>query len=273
MVNLTVKRVAPGFQVGKTGKTLYGTDLANPWGFMYHRMWPRCVAEGTITTKDGPIDFKGRAFFVKAIQGMKPHHAAARWTFCNFQGPTYSAIIMEFTTPPSYGSTTVNVGGIAKDGEIICAGCSNTATHVETKGDSDNDWPEPTRIKFTWSGTTKDGKPVEALLEGALEERLDRIDVMAEVPGFVKSIVKAAAGTKPYIYQVRTEATRCARAEPPMGSTNTKVVFPSSKEAFVEAQDWRRRDHGRGRAVQRSYLHYGLSIQESWSIARLDTSL
>ena len=29
----------------------------------------------------------------------------------------------------------------------------------------------------------------------------DRVDVMAEVPGFVKKIVAGAAGTKPYIYQ------------------------------------------------------------------------
>ena len=28
------------------------------------------------------------------------------------------------------------------------------------------------------------------------------VDVMAEVPAFVKQIVAAAAGTKPYIYQV-----------------------------------------------------------------------
>jgi hypothetical protein len=203
IVNLTVRRTAPGFQAGKTGKTLFGTDLSNPWGSMRHVFWPRCVAEGTVTTKEGPIDFKGKAFFVHALQGMKPHHAAARWNFCNFQGPTYSAILMQFTTPPSYGSTVVNVGGIAKDGEIIMAGCKNDVVHLETKKDSENDWPEPTTIKFSWAGATKDGKPVEAVVEGGLEERLDRIDVMAEVPGFVKNIVAAAAGTKPYIYQVR----------------------------------------------------------------------
>lgn len=201
IVNLTVKRVAPGVRAGKTGKSLFGTDLANPWGTMSHGFWPRCTAEGTITTKEGPIDFKGKCFFVHALQGMKPHHAAARWNFCDFQGPTYSAVMMEYTTPPSYGSTTVSVGAIAKDGEIIVAGCTNTATHVQTKGDTEVDWPEPTSIKFTWSGKTKDGKPVEAVLEGPLQNRLDRIDVMAEVPGFVKSIVKATAGTKPYIYQ------------------------------------------------------------------------
>lgn len=110
---------------------------------------------------------------------------------------------MEFSTPPSYGSVTVNVGGIAKDGEIICAGSRNKTTHLGSSQDSDNDWPEPTGIKFDWAGTTPHGQPLEASLEGSLGKRLDRVDVMAEIPGFIKSIIGSVAGTKPYIYQVR----------------------------------------------------------------------
>jgi len=145
---------------------------------------------------------------------------------------------MEFTTPPSYGSTVVNVGGILKDGEMVFAGTSNTATHVEVKGDNENDWPEPATIRFTWKGTTKDGKPAEASLEGALGDRLDRIDVMAEVPGFVKSIVAVAAGTKPYIYQVRSPHSPLL-AEVHFFLANVHVlVLPSSEETHVEVEDW-----------------------------------
>lgn len=202
IVNLTIKRIAPGFQVGNDGKTYFGTDPKSPWGSMRHAFWPRNTCEGTIVTKDGPIDFKGKALFIHALQGMKPHHAAAKWTFANFQGPTYSAIMMEYTTPPSYGSTVVNVGGIIKNDEIIYAGSTNSATHTKIKADAVNDWPEPEEIKFEWKGKTKDGKTVDAILEGPLDARRDRVDVMDEVPGFVKTIVAAAAGTKPYIYQV-----------------------------------------------------------------------
>ncbi|KAH9904088.1 oxidative stress survival, Svf1-like protein [Xylariomycetidae sp. FL2044] len=207
IVNLTIKKVAPGFVAGKDGRTLYGTDLSNPWGSMRHAFWPRCAAEGTIVTPDGPIDFKGKAFYSFALQGMKPHHAAARWNFADFQGPTYSAILMEYTTPPSYGTTSVAVGGIAKDGEIVTAGCGCTAQHLKVKQDTENEWPEPTDVKFSWNGTTKDGKPVEATIEGPLEDRMDRIDVMEEVPGFVKKIVAGAVGTKPYIYQYSPHKT------------------------------------------------------------------
>jgi hypothetical protein len=202
IVNLTITRVAPGFHVGKDGKTNFGTDPAAPWGTMRHAFWPRNTVEGTIVTNDGPIDFKGKALFIHALQGMKPHHAAAKWNFVDFQGPNFSAIMMEYTTPPSYGSTVVNVGGLIKDGEIITAGSSNSAAHSQIKGDPENDWPEPEAVKFEWSGKTKDGKTVTAVLDGPLDQRLDRVDVMAEVPGFVKNIVAAAAGTKPYIYQV-----------------------------------------------------------------------
>lgn len=75
IVNLTVSQKAPGFQVGKDGKSYFGSDPKNPWGSMRHAFWPRCQVEGSIITKDGPVDFKGRALFIHALQGMKPHHA------------------------------------------------------------------------------------------------------------------------------------------------------------------------------------------------------
>jgi hypothetical protein len=201
IVNITIHRAAPGFQVGETGKTLFGTDLTNPWGSMRHAFWPRARAEGNIVTKDGTIDFTGcRAIYIYALQGMKPQHLAARWNFVTFHGPTLSAVMMEFTTPPSYGATVVNTSGIARDGEIVLANASGKTEHTEVTEDPEVNWPEPRACRWTWSGKTKDGKDVVAVLEGQLGERTDRVDVMAEVPGFVKQIVSTAAGTKPYIY-------------------------------------------------------------------------
>ena len=189
---------------------------------MRHRFWPRCQAEGSIITEAGEVDFKGKAFFVHALQGMKPHHAgketitffvdprltdyfvAAKWNFVNFQSPNYSAVMMEYTTPPSYGSTIVNVGGIATDGEILCAGSQgNSVEHTKINSDRDNEWPEPETVKYVWGGVTKDKKPVSATLAGGLGKRLDKVDVMAKIPGFIKTIVGGVVGTKPYIYQVR----------------------------------------------------------------------
>ena len=127
---------------------------------------------------------------------------AAKWNFVDFQSRNYSALMMEFTTPPAYGSTVVNVGGIARDGEIICAGSENSVQHTEIHDDPENEWPEPSAAKFSWAGKTKDGKLVKAEMQGKLGTRLDKVDVMAKVPGFIKAIVGGVVGTKPYIYQV-----------------------------------------------------------------------
>ena len=75
VVELKITKSAPGFVVGKNGISSFGTDSQNPWGTMRHAFWPRCQVEGSVITQTGPVDFKGRGFFVHALQGMKPHHA------------------------------------------------------------------------------------------------------------------------------------------------------------------------------------------------------
>jgi Svf1-like C-terminal lipocalin-like domain len=110
--------------------------------------------------------------------------------------------MMEYTTPESYGSTVVNVGGLATDSGLVIAGPMGPVTHTETKEDAVTEWPEPTAGSYKWSGKTADGQEVEAEITGSLGPRLDRVDIMVEVPAFVKQIIASAAGTKPYIYQV-----------------------------------------------------------------------
>ncbi|KKA30783.1 hypothetical protein TD95_004409 [Thielaviopsis punctulata] len=207
LVNLTITRESPGYHIGKDGYSTYGTDSANPWGSMRHAFWPRCKVEGTCTTSEGAIDFKGRAFYVYALQGMKPHHAAARWNFLSFQGPTYSANVMEFTTPASYDFSKVSIGAIAKDGEIVVAGPITTCEHTKTIKDEVTEWDAPDHMKFTWEGQTKDGTAISASMDGKFDHA-DCVDVMAEVPTFVKKVVAGAAGTKPYIYQFSTEHSK-----------------------------------------------------------------
>lgn len=109
---------------------------------------------------------------------------------------------MEYTTPPSYGSTVVSVGGIATDDKLILANAQPPVSHDETAPDSDNSWPEPKVVTWKWEGSSPDGQQASAELSGSLGKRIDRVDVMGEMPKFVKNIVAGAAGTKPYIYQV-----------------------------------------------------------------------
>ncbi|KAK5200257.1 putative cell survival pathways protein [Exophiala xenobiotica] len=199
IINLTVTRKAPGFQVGNDGTTYFGPDPAAPWGSMRHAFWPRCSATGTIQTPSKTYQMKGRGMYVYALQGMKPHHLACRWNFVNFQTPTYSAVLMEYTTPQSYGKTVVSVGGIAKDDEIVTAGLCE-AKHVTSKPETENDWPEPQTVSFEWKDQ-HDGKTVVGEINGDLPPKSDRIEVLAHLPGFVKSFIQGATGLKPHIFQ------------------------------------------------------------------------
>jgi hypothetical protein len=115
--------------------------------------------------------------------------------------------MMEFTTPSSYGSTVVRVGGVATDGKLLFASTTGDVKHTDSKMDPETEWPEPISVHFHWDGKTEDGKEASADLSGPLGERLDRLDVMAEVPGFIKAIAATAAGTKPYIYQFAQKLT------------------------------------------------------------------
>lgn len=123
---------------------------------------------------------------------------------------------MEFTTPPSYGSSTVNVAGIAKVGEMVAASTKGTAAHTGSQHDDFADWPEPTSARFVWNATTKEGKVVEAIIEGPLGDRLDRVDIMKEVPAFIKKIAGGVVGTRPYIYQVRLYCSVCSHGDKKM---------------------------------------------------------
>ena len=189
----------------------YGTDLKNPWGSMRHVFWPRNNVKGTIKLGEKEIDIEGKTMYVMALQGMKPHHAAATWNFLNYQGPHYSAVQMEFTTPNSYAKTKVTIGILVKDDKILAATIDNEAIHKDPVPDKDVHWPVPKEIDYEFNGFSADStdeeiknktaKVVKASLTGQLETLVLRVDVMGEIPGFVKSLAGVVAGTKPYIYQ------------------------------------------------------------------------
>lgn len=83
-VNLKFTSLAPGFKIGEDGRTVYGTDKNNPWGFIRHVFWPRCGVEGDVIVKgerSWPEETRGKGLMVMAMQAMKPHHAG-EFTMC-----------------------------------------------------------------------------------------------------------------------------------------------------------------------------------------------
>ncbi|CAK7901548.1 survival factor 1 [[Candida] anglica] len=200
IVELTVSRLVPGVIFGKDGTTHYGEDALNPWGSMRHLFWPRCKVNGTIKSGDKVIEIEGLTMFVMALQGMKPHHAAKAWNFLNFQSENYSAVQMEFTTPPSYGNTKVNIGILTSNDKILTCSINNDVLHLEPTIDEVG-WPVPKAIEFKYNGDKSSDPSVKASVKGDLEVLVERVDVMAEIPQFVKNIVSGVSGAKPFIYQ------------------------------------------------------------------------
>lgn len=200
VVDLKFSRMAPGLKIGDA-TTRYGQDKLRPWGSMRHVFWLSASVEGHIVAKGQALDLTGaKGMFVMAMQGMKPHHAAARWNFMNFQSENISAIMMEFTTPYSYGSTRVNVGGVSEGDNLVIASLNNTATHTDHEQDEEAGWPMPRRVLYNWD----DGK---AILDAPMSTVIEKINVMAEVPGVVRSLATSLSGAKPYIYQFCNSAT------------------------------------------------------------------
>lgn len=197
VVEMKFKRLVPGVIFGKDGTTLYGDDIQNPWGSMRHVFWPRCSVEGIVKSQDKTYSVEGYTMFVMAMQGMKPHHAAKAWNFLNFQSENFSAVQMEFTTPKSYANTKVNVAILTSNDKILVASINNSVVHKDSTVDEVG-WPVPKSIVFNYDGVNSN---LKASVSGELNHLVERVDVMAEIPQFVKTIVSGVAGARPYIYQ------------------------------------------------------------------------
>lgn len=143
-----------------------------------------------------------------------------------FHSSTHSAFMMEFTTPPSYGSTTVTVGAIATDGQILCAGGQDAVEHTTKKEDTETGWSAPETMKLHWQQA--DSK-VSGTLSGSLGPRVDRVDVLAQVPAFLKAIIAQAANSKPFIYQYAPDMElSLSTADDEQESVNGKVFMEAT---------------------------------------------
>lgn len=244
-ISLDASRVAsvPGFKVGKGpkgGYTYFGADVANPDGHVFHKFWPMTTCKGTIVIKGKAISANGSGMFVHATQGMRPNLVATRWNFSHFEGDEQktSATMMEFTTTPSYGKkgegsggVVVNVGCVVKDGKLTVvtgetiwpgeladdgALVQSRAKHHDTKKDKDTGYNAPTRLSYHWKGPSLLGDAAGTLTASvdlsvgdpqAYSGLIEKIDVLAEIPGPLKAVINYAAGVKPYIYAWLNPAT------------------------------------------------------------------
>lgn len=234
----------PGYKIGKGPKggfSYFGPDLANPEGHVVHRFWPYNTCSGMLILKGKAIEAKGPGMFVHAVQGMRPNLVASRWDFAHFVTPSHggvSAIQMEFTTIDAYGRkgagsgfVSVNVGSLVLAGKLVAvtaetklpgetqpdqAEVISRGLHARTSKDPDTGYDAPTEFIFRWSAPS-----ILPFAKGQLDASLrmevgppneykgliEKVDVLAEIPYVIKTMVNYVAGTKPYIYQWLNRAT------------------------------------------------------------------
>lgn len=274
VVDLTFTRLTPGCKVGEDPSTYYGDNPEEPWGRMRHVFWPRNSITGTITLKrpepveeeeeqeqeeeepvgneifeDQTITFsakdKAYSMFVMAFQGMKPHHAAKAWNFMYFHSEKHTAVLMEFVTPKSYANTRVTIGILTSNSEILAVTTDDEFKHVDPQVDSVG-WNVPQSVSVHYDGFPPDVtdeqisqgqfKKVKATVEGPLQNLVERIDVMNEIPSFIKTIVSGVAGTKPYIYQYAEDTFTLQVDDQPCehGVAWTEVTFISESDVITE---------------------------------------
>ncbi|KAG9316941.1 oxidative stress survival, Svf1-like protein [Chiua virens] len=251
-ISLEVARPAsvPGFKLGqgpKGGFTYFGQDVTKPDGYVVHRFWPHTRATGHVIRKGQATPVNGIGMFVHAIQGMRPNLVASRWNFGTFQSRAHggvAAVQMEFTTLETHGrhgagsgGVTVNVGAVVLGGKLAVvtaetrwpdevpeetAPVMSRVTHVEPEHDPDTGYRKPSAFEFRWAGpsilTVPQGTVSASLcvdVGGVAQPKglIEKVDVLAEIPYVIKTMVNYVAGTKPYIYQWQNKAKLVVRGQ------------------------------------------------------------
>ncbi|AGO14252.1 AaceriAFL203Cp [[Ashbya] aceris (nom. inval.)] len=238
VVDITFQRLTPGVKVGEDPTTYYGDNTEQPWGTMRHVFWPRNSVNGTVVVHGELITLKNDfSVMILALQGMKPHHAAKAWNFLNFQSETHSVVLMEFTTPKSYANTKVSIGIICDKDSVLSVTIDNEAEHVKPETDEVG-WPVPKALSLEFNGIPSSvsdkevasAQKLSARVDVQLKNLVERVDVMAEIPAFVKNIVSGVVGTKPYIYQYADEASLTYAGSEYKGFAWSEVTFISEFE-------------------------------------------
>jgi len=161
--------------------------------------------------------------YVHAVASMIPHLVSPKWNFLCLQNTDTTLSVLQFVTPAKYGSFDISYGAFAHKGQLVAVTVENVVEHVDTTPDPDTGYDVPAQKNYTWKGSTLDGeKAFEAYLTVRPEKLCDRIDVLGELPYFLRVIIQALV-TKPFLYQWldRVTARVTIEGEEPFEVTGT----------------------------------------------------
>lgn len=107
------------------------------------------------------------------------------------------------------GQTETPIAGVypAPPAQDVCA-----AEHLNAAKDELTGYMAPHGLTFKWAGARTDGQgsaKAAVTVDDAMSGLVEKVDVLAELPVFLKKALTAMTGAKPYIFQVSPSETVC----------------------------------------------------------------
>lgn len=193
-------------QVGN-GETRFGENGTE--GYLLFQFIPSGTVNGYIQSKSESIPIIGRGISVHQFQGVRPNIASKRFDVLYFSQVTnknpaerdYDLMMVQFQTPPKYGSHYVNVGFVTCKGALVamCTGSAIVSNNNATV-DKDNGYRLPQEMEFKWNGFNLDGQKFSVIGLFKPQEPFAKINVLEKLPYFIKKAIELLVA-RPFIYK------------------------------------------------------------------------
>ncbi|KAJ3075140.1 hypothetical protein HDU98_009094 [Podochytrium sp. JEL0797] len=185
------------FKVGN-GQAFFGKDERD--GYAQAAFMPKAAVTGAMTTAGASLECKGSGLFHHVVQ-CRPQNVQ-QWNFINFQNEKDALMLYEFELPKysASGSLVTSQGCLIRNGKTIAITTDNRAFHVQTATDSMSKYEVPTQIFAVWKGKTlESGIDVTIEISTMLENSLERIDVLGELPFLLRKFIQTFV-TAPFVF-------------------------------------------------------------------------
>ena len=212
-LDLEFEPLCAPFQVND-GKIHFGAGKTD--GFIEMKFIPQGKCRGTIKIDGKSFDFKGVGVCLRQYQGVKPHVTTKRWNcsyFCEnvtkIDQPIRSLFMIQMQSSPAYNGEVINYGYYF-DGKKLRAVTSkdNEIIYSKIKCDRETGYCVPEHFDYRWNGVDMEGKLFKAVVSGTPSSRIARIDLLENLPMFLRKIVESLCPARPYIYQTLNQSVK-----------------------------------------------------------------
>ena len=108
--------------------------------------------------------------------------------------------------PQGSEKSKVSQGALLIDGQYVAITVENTTSFHETEYDQFSGYNIPTSLTNEWAGKTVDGRDISIKMNLKLNNLLDKIDILSELPYIIRVFVQTFI-TAPYVYQWLEDTT------------------------------------------------------------------